>query len=290
MSATTVLCAAPAPAPALPRFAASRPLTLGVELELQIVHPRSFDLSPSIDALLGQALPWPGPGEIKLELTRSMVEVSTGICRDTAQVLAELRALRDRLVEAGDRLELGLCGGGTHPFQQWSQRQISDTPRHRQVAALYGYLAQQFTVFGQHVHVGCNDGDEALALVHALGRYVPHLIALAASSPWVQGVDTGFASSRLNAVQAFPLSGPAPLLRRWSDFEAYFGKMARTGIVASMKDFYWDIRPKPEFGTVEVRVMDTPLTVERAAALAGLVQCLARWLLQERPQDRKSVV
>jgi carboxylate-amine ligase len=265
----------------LPPFDRSEPLTLGVELELQIVDLQQFDLHPAVDALLAQVGPWPGPGEVKLEITRSMVEVSTGVCADARQALAELQVLRDALVQAADRLGIGLCGGGTHPFQQWPQRQITDTPRHRQVAALYGYLAQQFTVFGQHVHVGVRDGDEALVLLQRLSLYVPHLIALAASSPWVQSVDTGFASSRLNAVQAFPMSGRAPLLSSWSAFEDHFHRLARTGIVSSMKDLYWDIRPKPEFGTVEVRVMDTPLTVERAAALAGFVQCLARWCLND---------
>ena len=107
--------------------------------------------------------------------------------------------------------------------------------------------------------------------------------ALAASSPYVQGADTGFDSARLNSVFAFPLSGRAPFVETWDDFGHFFDKMTRTGVVASMKDFYWDIRPKPEFGTIEIRVLDTPLTVEKAAALAAYLQCLARWLRIERP-------
>jgi carboxylate-amine ligase len=112
---------------------------------------------------------------------------------------------------------------------------------------------------------------------------VPHVIALSASSPFVQGTDTGFQSARLNSVYAFPLSGRAPYALTWRDFGVYFDKMRRTGVVESMKDFYWDIRPKPEFGTIEVRVMDTPLTVERAAAIAVYLQCVARWLVLEKP-------
>ncbi len=120
-------------------------------------------------------------------------------------------------------------------------------------------------------------------LLHGLSRFIPHLIALSASSPFVQGTDTGFDSARLNSVFAFPLSGRAPFVTRWEDFNVYFQKMARTGVVKSMKDFYWDIRPKPEFGTIEVRVLDTPLTIEKAAALAAYVQCLSRWLRIEKP-------
>jgi carboxylate-amine ligase len=106
---------------------------------------------------------------------------------------------------------------------------------------------------------------------------------LAASSPFVQGEDTGFDSARLNSVFAFPLSGRAPFVQTWGDFEVFFAKMTRTGVVKGMKDFYWDIRPKPEFGTIEVRVLDTPLTIEKAAALAGFIQCLAHWMTTEKP-------
>jgi glutamate---cysteine ligase / carboxylate-amine ligase len=180
-------------------------------------------------------------------------------------------------------LNLRLCGGGTHAFQDWSRRRIFDTPRFQQVSTLYGYLSKQFTVFGQHVHIGVPSPDEALWLLHAMSRFMPHVIALSASSPFVQGTDTGFQSARLNSVFAFPLSGRAPFHLSWESFGVYFEKMRRTEVVESMKDFYWDIRPKPEFGTIEVRVMDTPLTVERAAAIAVYLQCVARWLMRERP-------
>lgn len=151
---------------------------------------------------------------------------------------------------------------------------------------LYGYLTKQFTIFGQHVHVGCTSGDEALFLLHALNRYVPHFIALSASSPFVQGNDTLFESARLNSVFAFPLSGRAPFLLRWEDFEhQYFSKMEHTGVVRSMKDFYWDIRPKPEYGTIELRVCDTPLSVEHAAALACYFQSICKYLLERNEPD-----
>jgi carboxylate-amine ligase len=120
-------------------------------------------------------------------------------------------------------------------------------------------------------------------MLHRMSRFIPHFIALSASSPYIQGQDTAFDSARLNSVFAFPLSGRAPMALTWQDFEAYFDKMTHTGVVRSMKDFYWDIRPKPEFGTIEIRVFDTPLTIERAAALAGFVQSLGAWFLAEQP-------
>jgi carboxylate-amine ligase len=268
---------------ALPAFARSAAFTIGIELELQVVGTYEYDLVNGAADLLREVRTKGLAGEIKPEITGSMIEVSTGVCDDCGSALEQLRELRARLLAAARKLNLGLCGGGTHPFQVWHERRIVDAPRFRQLTDLYGYLMKQFTVFGQHIHLGCADADGALRLLHSLGRYVPHFIALAACSPFVQGADTGFQSARLNSVTAFPLAGRAPCLLTWREFEAYFEKMTRTGVVAGMKDFYWDIRPKPEYGTIELRVMDTPLTLDKAAALGGYLQALARHLEIDRP-------
>ena len=270
-------------------FRTSAALTMGIELELQIVDRRTGDLTRGASDLIALATRRPHPGEIKPEITESMIEISTSVHQRAGTARDELRALRDVLVPAADRLDLAIVGGGAHPFQRWYERQIYDKPRFRHVAGLYGYLAKQFTVFGQHVHIGCESGTQALRLLHSLARYVPHFIALAASSPYYQGVDSGFDCSRLNTVFSFPLSGRAPFLTEWSRFEEYFGKLCRLGVVESMKDFYWDIRPKPEFGTIEVRVFDTPLTVERAAMLAAYVQAVCAWLSTQQPPASEDV-
>ncbi|MBU0600920.1 MAG: glutamate--cysteine ligase [Gammaproteobacteria bacterium] len=263
----------------LETFHASDALSMGVELELQLVGDHDRDLASGAADLLELALRRAFPGDIKPEMTDSMIEVATGIHAGHDSLLTQLRTMRDALIDAAGRLNLSLCGGGTHPFQDWYERRIYAAPRFQQLSGLYGYLAKQFTVFGQHVHIGMPDADSALRVLHALNRYVPHFIALSASSPFSQGSDTHFDSSRLNSVFAFPLSGRAPFVLEWSRFEEYFEKMEDTGIVRSMKDFYWDIRPKPEYGTIELRVCDTPLTVERAAAIAVYLQALCRSIL-----------
>jgi carboxylate-amine ligase len=256
---------------------------MGVELELQLVNTRDYDLLPCAEDVLRLQAGCKLPGEIKPEITSSMIEISTDVCPDHDTAVAQLSELRDKLNDIAARLDIGICGGGAHPFQRWDAQRISEGSRFQYLHDLYGYLAKQFTVFGQHVHIGCPAPDEALHLLHSFGRYVPLVIALAGSSPYQQGSDTGFHSSRYNSVAAFPLSGRAPLHHSWDEFLGYFDKMADTGIVNSMKDFYWDIRPKPEFGTIEVRVMDTPLTVERAAGIAAFIQAVARYLVVERP-------
>ncbi|MFO1218258.1 MAG: YbdK family carboxylate-amine ligase [Burkholderiaceae bacterium] len=268
---------------ALEAFTRSEALTLGVELELQLLDTHDFDLTPRAEDLLRELDGHSGAWDVKPEITRSMIEIGTSIQRNHQGLRDELHDLRRQMSRAARKLNLGIAGGGTHAFQHWSAQQIFPTERFRYISELYGYLAKQFTVFGQHVHVGVESGDEAMWLLHALSRYVPHFIALSASSPFVQGVDTGFHSARLNSVFAFPLSGRAPFVLSWSAFGEFFDKMTSTGVVQSMKDFYWDIRPKPEYGTIELRVCDTPLAVDKAAALACYLQCICRHLREERP-------
>jgi glutamate---cysteine ligase / carboxylate-amine ligase len=264
-------------------FQKSAALSLGVELELQLVNTHDYDLAPYSDEMLRLMARYSLPGSVVPEMTSSMIEISTGVCESTSQVLGELTQIREALVKCADKLNIAIVGGGTHPFQQWHERRIYDRPRFRELSELYGYLSKQFTIFGQHVHVGCPDPNAALLMLHRMSRYIPHFIALSASSPFVQGQDTQFDSARLNSVFAFPMSGRAPFTLSWDEFGKFFSKTTRTGVVKSMKDFYWDIRPKPEYGTIEIRVFDTPLTVERACALAGFVQSLASWFLEEQP-------
>jgi len=224
-------------------FRQSDALSIGIELELQIVNRHNYDLMPCAPDLLRLLAGRRLPGMVTPEMTESMIELSTGICTGFEDALAQLGEIQQALVEAAGKLDVGLSGGGTHPFQHWAQQRIFDKPRFHQLSELYGYLSKQFTVFGQHVHLGCPDADTALYTLHCISRFIPHFIALSASSPYVQGEDTGFHSARLNSVFAFPLSGRAPFALSWEDFERYFDKMTATGVVKSMKDFYWDIRP-----------------------------------------------
>jgi carboxylate-amine ligase len=264
-------------------FKPSPGLSVGVELELQILNSRDFDLARDAADLIALLEKTPVPGAVKPEITESMVELNSSIHKGHGTLVAELKTIRDAVTQAAQRLNVRIAGGGSHPFHMWADRRIYPTERFNHLLSVYGYLAKQFTIFGQHVHIGCPDGDAAIYLTHILSRYVPHFIALSASSPFQQGEDTAYQSSRLNTVSAFPLSGQIPFVQSWEEFINYFNKMQGFGIVESMKDFYWDIRPKPEYGTVEIRVFDTPLTVERAARIAAYAQSLARHILSDRP-------
>ena len=246
-----------------------------------VLNTHDFNLARGATDLLARLEKVELAGEVKPEITESMIELNSAVHRRFPDLLGELVHTRDAVVDAADHLNLAVAGGGAHPFHKWSERRIAPGERFQRVSSLYGYLAKQFTVFGQHIHIGVPSGDDAIRLTHGLARYIPHFIALSASSPYSQGEDTSFETSRLHAIASFPLAGHMPPVAAWREFGHYFDEMAGYGIVESMKDFYWDIRPKPEYGTVEIRICDTPLTVERAAQLAGYAQTLAAELLAE---------
>lgn len=260
----------------LAAFRASRAFTIGVELELMLVDRDSGHLASDSPALLDTLGQHPLAAQVKAEITQSMIEITSGVHDSPDALERELRTICRVAQDAAARRGLLVCGGGTHPFREWPQREIYPDPRFDRLYETYGYLLKMFTVFGLHVHVGVPSADDAVYLTHAFNRHVPHLIALSASSPFQRGVDTGYESSRVNVVSMFPFSGHLPDVPDWSGLSAYFARMQSTGLVQSMKDFYWDVRPKPETGTVEVRVCDMPLSVASAVDIAALCQAIAR--------------
>ncbi|MBA2652105.1 MAG: glutamate--cysteine ligase [Tatlockia sp.] len=264
-------------------FKPSTAYTLGVELELQIIDPHSYGLASRSKDLLRSIKESSYEIQIKPEITQSMIEINSKIHHSVTDLIEDLGALREILKGLADNYGLHICGGGTHPFQKWAMQKIFPTKRYQKLARNYRYLSKRSTVFGQHIHIGCANSEDAIYLTHALSFYVPHFIAICASSPFYQGIDTEYHSTRSTVFNSFPLSGVSPFLVTWEEFSDYFYKMKNLGIIETMKDFYWDIRPKPEFGTVEIRVCDTPLTIKRATIIAAYIQALAMYLIKEKP-------
>ncbi|CDZ79149.1 Carboxylate-amine ligase YbdK [Legionella massiliensis] len=264
-------------------FKPSSTLSFGVELELQIIDPHSFGLTSRAKDLIRSIKESAYSKQIKPEITQSMIEINSSIHYSASDLRDELDTLRMVLQRLADNFDLHFCGGGTHPFQKWSMQKIFPTRRYKNLSRHYRYLSKRSTVFGQHVHIGCSSAEDAIYLTHAFTRYVPQFITICASSPFYQGVDTHYHSSRSTVFNSFPLSGVIPFVINWQEFSNYFYTMKNLGIIETMKDFYWDIRPKPEYGTVEVRVCDTPLTTKKATVIAAYIQALASYLLEERP-------
>ena len=229
----------------LPDFHVSEPFTLGIELEMQVVNPPGYDLSQDSSMLIDTVKNQITAGEVKHDITESMLELATDVCRDINQAAGQFSAMQKVVLQAAADHHLEICGGGTHPFQKWQRQEVCDNERYQRTLENFGYLIQQATVFGQHVHVGCASGDDAIYLLHGLSRFVPHFIALSAASPYMQGTDTRFASSRPNIFSAFPDNGPMPWVSNWQQFEALFRCLSYTTMIDSIKDLHWEFAPAP---------------------------------------------
>jgi carboxylate-amine ligase len=264
-------------------FKKSKPASIGTELELQIIDNQYFTLTQRSKELIRNLKEGPHKKHIKPEITQSMIEINSTIHTSTTTLYEELLDLQKYLHELTESMDVCFSGGGTHPLQRWSRQKIFPTRRYKDFLHKFRYLSKKATVFGQHVHVGCASGEDSLYLTHVLARYVPQFLALSGASPFYEGIDSGFVSSRATIFTAFPMSGVAPYLENWAQFSEYYYKMRHLGIIETMKDVHWDIRPKPEFGTVEIRVFDTPLTLRKAVRIAAYTQALAMYLLEKRP-------
>jgi glutamate---cysteine ligase / carboxylate-amine ligase len=264
-------------------FKPSPHLSLGLELELQIIDPQTQELAARAKDLIRIIHTSPYAEQIKPEITQSMIEVNSLIHTSANSLHVEIVKLTNFLSKISQQLQIVFCGGGTHPIQRWHDHKIFPSSRFRDLSRRYGYLAKRFTIFSMHVHVGITNGDDAIYLTHLLSRYIPQLITLSASSPFYQSIYTGYHSSRVNVVNAFPLSGHLPIVKDWAEFSAHYQKLRHLKIIESMKDLYWDIRPKAEYGTVEIRICDMPLSILKAVTLVGYIQTLAHYILSERP-------
>jgi len=254
----------------LPPFAESRMGSMGIELELMVLDRLTYDLLPAAPDILRLLDMRDKRWVATPELTTSMLEVATSVLGGYAEAAEQIEEIRSSVQQAAFQVGAAISGGGAHPFQKWHEQRIYPKDRYRASAKKFGYLAKLFTVFGMHVHIGVPSADEAIRVCAWLTQRAPLFIALSANSPCWQGENSGFCSSRSNVVGAFPMSGTLPAhIRTWAQFEAHFARLASYGIVNSIKDFYWDVRPKPEYGTVELRVLDTPLRPAYAAALAS---------------------
>jgi carboxylate-amine ligase len=258
------------------RFGAGRAYTVGIEEEYMLLDPVTFDLAPGAEQILRDEAGGEFAEHIAAELFESLVEFHTPVCDSVPDAARELRRLRRHAVERVRAHGLRLGSAGTHPFSLFERQSITQRDRYRALIDQLQYAGRRELIYGLHVHVAVGDPDRAIRIVNSLRAHLCELVALSANSPFWRGQPTGFASCRHLIFSAFPRSGPPPQFRDYEEYAGVIGALVTAGCIEDYTRTWWDVRPHPRFGTVEVRVMDAVTNVEDAIALAAYVQALVR--------------
>jgi glutamate---cysteine ligase / carboxylate-amine ligase len=258
------------------KFGQGEAYTLGVEEEYMLLDGESFDLVQRIDTVLAAFVGHEDEARMKPELMQSTLEVATPVCRTAGEADRELRRLRGAVRQIAGDNGLRMGSAGTHPFSLFERQRITARDRYRALVDQMQYVARRELIFGLHVHVAVDDPDKAIDVVNGILVDLPLLMALSASSPFWRGEPTGLASTRQPIFAAFPRSGPPPRFRDYEDYAAVIGQLEKTGCIADYTHIWWDIRPHPRLGTVEIRICDCVTRVEDAVAIAAFCQALVK--------------
>lgn len=262
-------------------FNASAGPSLGVEVELELVDVRTGHLASHATEILAELGAGHPDGEhprAKHELFECCIEVITDVCSTVGEARTDLAATIAEVRDAAGRHGCTLICSGSHPYSLWAEQRISPSERYDELVEAMQWMARRLQIFGIHLHLGVRSGEKAIALANAVATYIPHLLALSSSSPFWEGHDTGLASTRSKVFEGLPTAGLPVELADWGEFEEYMTTLITAGAITSVREVWWDIRPHPDFGTIELRMCDGMPTLFEVAAVAALAQSLVAHL------------
>jgi carboxylate-amine ligase len=262
-------------------FAHNDHASLGIEVELSLVDRRTgrlVDAASHILDAMGADHPERVHPKAKHELFECTVEIITGVCETVAEAKADLAATLDEVRVHAEERGLAPISVGTHPFGRWREQTFSASERYAELVDEMQWTARRLLIFGIHFHVGVRSPEKAIAFVNILKQYIPHFLVLSASSPFWETEDSGLASTRTKVFETLPTAGIPPVLADWAEFEGLMATFIEARCIRSIREIWWDLRPHPDFGTVEFRICDGIPTLREIAALAALAQCLVQWL------------
>lgn len=260
--------------------------TVGVEEELMIIDRHSMGLVNRVEAML-EAVPGETTGEVKPELMESVLEIATTPCSKLSEVYEQLKKLRHQVGETAAGQGLLIGSAGTHPFAKWEEQRIVARDRYRDLVKSLRFIARQELLFGMHVHVGVDDPDKAIHVANGMRVHLPILLALSANSPFWRGAPTGLISTRTPIFRTFPRVGIPPRYDDFEDFEQRVEFMVRSGVIDDYTYLWWDVRSHPNFGTVEVRVMDEQTRLEHTVAITALVLAMVKELCEHFEEGKQ---
>ncbi|MGZ5310109.1 MAG: carboxylate-amine ligase [Solirubrobacterales bacterium] len=256
---------------------AGTPFTIGIEEELMLCHSETLDLAQAIGQVL-EAVPAGISGEVKPELMQSVLEIATAPSPDVATAGRKLAELRRCVIDVTAEIGLVIGASATHPSALYEDQRIVDDPRYLKLVAELGWVAKRELIFGTHVHIGIDDPEKAIYIADGIRGYLPLLLGMSSNSPLWRGKPTGMMSSRTPVFRAFPRVGIPPYYGSWEIYSHRVEQMMKGGAIGDYTFLWWDVRPHPRFGTVELRVFDQPTRVEHTVGFAALAQCLAHML------------
>jgi glutamate---cysteine ligase / carboxylate-amine ligase len=257
-------------------FTPSERPTIGVEAELQLVDEAGALATDTAATKILAELD--DPRSFKHELLECTIEVITDICPTVKAVRSDLGGKIERLVDVSEGLGYRVLCTGTHPFSSWSDQTVSPDPRYHSLIENCQWTARRLLIFGIHTHVGLASGEQAIAVGNALATFIPHFLALSSSSPYWQGRDTGLASTRSKIFESLPTAGLPYAMDNWGQFQRFMRTLIGAGTIRSIREVWWDIRPHPGFGTIELRICDGIPTMDEICAMVALSQSLVVWL------------
>lgn len=262
------------------RFVSNPSPSLGVEIELNLVDADSLALRSGVFEIL-ENLSGEHRESVKPELFQCYLEINTGVCKNVDEVERDLSAKIKLVDRAARERGMRLFWGGTHPFSRWQEQEVTPDNRYLKLVELLQETARRLVTFGLHVHVGLDSGDKAIMICDRILPHLPVLLALSANSPFWNGRNTGLHSHRSRVMDSLPTSGLPPLMRNWSEYTWLLNHMVETGFIETIREIWWDVRPHPNFGTIEIRICDMPPTLRHVLGLTALVQCLVHDLSEE---------
>ncbi len=245
--------------------------TLGVEVELQILDNATFELASGAADILSE---FQESLHVKEELLDSIIEINTGICKNVNEVIADLTEYIQKASIVAESNGYFLASIATHPFAKWKEQSVTQSDRYLHFVDKMQWPLRRLLITGIHVHVGVESGEKAIAISNGLTRYIPMMIGLSANSPFFGGEQTGLASTRTKIFEGLPTAGLPPLLKNYSEFQKFMRTLQKAKSIESIREVWWDVRPHPGFGTVEIRVFDSVPSIPEMANLAALTQCL----------------
>jgi carboxylate-amine ligase len=257
---------------------------MGIELELQVLDQKNLLLTPRASEIIELVK----NDAFKQEFFQSTIEIISGVCSDVHAAESDLKNSLQKARQATAQLGLTLASTGTHPLADYRDRLITPSPRYHELIDRNQWLIRRMAVYGMHIHLGMRSGEDCIRFNYFFMHVLPHILSLSGSSPFWQGMYTGLSSCRPTTYEALPTAGMPYLVKDWKEFQKLYHFLLRSKAIQSMKDLWWDIRPSPQIGTLELRFCDEPATLAEVLGIASFVHALAHWFRDHQEEWTKS--